>query len=156
MLNDGKKPYGVVYEIVCVPTGKKYIGLTTKTLHARWVKHCVEAGTGAGVPGSLYDAIREHGRDAFVMTAIASAASDDGLRRAEGIIIRQEDAVIPNGLNTDPGHVEITDPFALAAIERYKLRSQLLDTRPPGFRKMLDELYKRDYLASRVQQQAAR
>lgn len=42
----------VVYLLECVPTGKKYVGKTVQSSHARWREHRTEARIGRGATPS--------------------------------------------------------------------------------------------------------
>lgn len=91
----------IVCEIRCLVDGKRYIGSTTQSLEMRWGQHLFDTRSKSLSP--LHAAIRLHGKDAFVMKAIASAESEDELRALEARLIKSEGTVAPNGLNGIPG-----------------------------------------------------
>ena len=72
-------PYGVIYCITNKVNGKKYIGQTTGTVAYRWSKHC---GTGKQCR-VLSAAIGKHGKEAFDVIQIDSAASKQELDEKE-------------------------------------------------------------------------
>lgn len=54
----------IVYLIVCLVTGKRYIGKSKRDLERRWYEHVYHAHT-MSTKMVLYAAIRKHGADAF-------------------------------------------------------------------------------------------
>jgi hypothetical protein len=66
----------VIYQVTCVPTGEKYIGLTVcagntpkRAVAGRWTRHVTRALT-QGKDWALCTAIRQHGPEAFVVEVI--------------------------------------------------------------------------------------
>lgn len=93
-----KSPKGFsLYLLSCVPTGKKYVGITTQRLSSRWAGHICQAKASARTP--LQRAINKYGRNSFVLEHIASANSWENLCALEGIVIAQYGTYKPNGYN---------------------------------------------------------
>lgn len=78
----------VVYCLECVPTGKKYVGKTVQTSHARWREHRTEARIGRK-DTPLLRAIREHGAAAFTVTDLCIADCQKRLTKRERMWIRK-------------------------------------------------------------------
>ena len=78
----------VVYLLECVPTGKKYVGKTVQSSHARWREHRTEARIGRK-DTPLLRAIREHGTDAFIVTDLCGADCQKRLSDRERMWIRK-------------------------------------------------------------------
>lgn len=72
----------VVYLITCIPTGKKYVGKTVQTSHARWRQWRTEARIGRK-DTPLLRAIREHGPAAFTVEDLAQCDSQAKLDAKE-------------------------------------------------------------------------
>lgn len=72
------KPYGVIYRITHIESGKVYIGQTTRNLRERWLSHQNQTYC-----ASLHRAIKKHGAEAFVMVEIDRAHSKEQLDELE-------------------------------------------------------------------------
>lgn len=72
----------VVYLITCIPEGKKYVGKTCQTSHARWRQHRTEARIGRK-DTPLLRAIRKHGPDAFTIEDLGECDSQTKLNAKE-------------------------------------------------------------------------
>lgn len=62
----------LIYLVTNRVDGKKYIGVTSRLLPARWREHVADAQNGRG--WALHDAIRAHGADAFDVVLLESVA----------------------------------------------------------------------------------
>jgi len=94
----------IVYAITNLVNGKRYIGLTEKTLGERWVQH--KSVSKRGVDTFLYKAIRKYGEKAFAICELARLpkGSDRALLCSmEQLFIFQENTLSPNGYNMTPG-----------------------------------------------------
>lgn len=58
--------FGSIYVITCIPTGKKYVGLTVQTLANRFAQHLRRCNNYKTCPKLGY-AINKYGRDAFIV-----------------------------------------------------------------------------------------
>lgn len=85
--------FGCVYQITNKNNGKIYIGQTTETMARRWIRHCYKAAKGQAGCGKLYNAIRKHGPDSFVLHKLAEASDREGLDALETFYIEKLDAV---------------------------------------------------------------
>lgn len=97
---------GIIYKITNIKTGMIYIGQTTMSIRDRWRLHCSENST----CGLLRDAIRQYGKDSFVMEQVDTGHSRDELNQKEKAWIAKENSISPNGYNIDSGgyYVEYT------------------------------------------------
>jgi len=59
---------GVIYCYHCIPTGKKYIGQTKRTLHKRHISHKKDCKCGIDI--KFYRAVRKYGWENFIMGVI--------------------------------------------------------------------------------------
>ena len=73
------KPYGLIYVVTNLVSGKQYVGQTVSTLKARWKGHC----NGKKGIGILVDAIKKYGRESFSMVQIDVAYSKADLDEKE-------------------------------------------------------------------------
>lgn len=92
--------YGVIYEIHCDPSGKSYVGQTTKGLKARWAKH-VEFATRGGKT-HLAAAIRAYGPAAFTMCVLEECSDRQHLNDRETYWINQR-GTLGRGYNLTNG-----------------------------------------------------
>lgn len=56
---------GYIYKIICLPTGKLYIGQTLRTIEKRWKRHIRDAKKGS--EHKFHRAIRKHGAENFTV-----------------------------------------------------------------------------------------
>lgn len=77
----------IAYRITNSATGAAYIGITRRSLKARWAGHLHSSKT-SQTP--LYRAMRKYGLDVFAVEHIASATDYDSLRALEVALIEQE------------------------------------------------------------------
>ena len=68
--------YGIVYCIENQINGKKYIGVTTRTVHQRFAEHCVANSV-------IGRAIRKYGSDNFSIHVVDRADNQAELFRLE-------------------------------------------------------------------------
>jgi group I intron endonuclease len=90
-----------VYLITCTVNGKKYVGITKSDLATRWRGHrqCARMG----VKTALYNAIRKHGADRFVIRVLATATTRKMLCALERAFIVALNTRAPNGYNLTAG-----------------------------------------------------
>lgn len=72
-----------VYCITCAVNGKRYIGITTKSVEKRLVEHGRAARR--GVPFALYSAMRKYGVEAFAIECLETC---DGIEIAKRLEVR--------------------------------------------------------------------
>lgn len=91
---------GCVYSFLCVPTQKRYIGKTTRTLAARLVQHRYHAKT-SRLP--LYNAVRKYGWDSFLITELYTDSDEQRLFQKEIEAIASYHTIFPTGYNMTAG-----------------------------------------------------
>ena len=96
MQADYNTPYGIIYKATA-PSGRAYIGQTTRTLTHRRGQHKTDNRCIA-----LSNAIKKHG-DKMRWEVIACAADRDGLDFAERALIIQHNTLKPHGYNLREG-----------------------------------------------------
>lgn len=77
----------IAYKITNLVNGKIYIGITSETVNARWMRHCNHAKNGD--KGFLYNAIRKYGKDNFIKEELACSLNWENLCEIEKILISQ-------------------------------------------------------------------
>lgn len=92
---------GVLYKLTS-PSGKSYIGISSKGLEARWAKH-VEHACGKRTAGALYAALRKYGPDSFTRELLAETQDWEELRAMEIAAIRAHGTLAPAGYNITQG-----------------------------------------------------
>lgn len=90
----------IVYCITNVINGKKYIGMTERTLNERWKSHCSSARNGS--PFRFHSAIRKYGEHNFTREILYENLSIQECRTIEETTIREYDTMI-SGYNAKPG-----------------------------------------------------
>lgn len=94
----------LLYCILNLRNGKRYIGVTTVSVAARWQGHVREARWGS--KRLLCAAIRKYGPEAFEIEVLAEMANGSGLgdlRDLERVLIQQEGTMSPGGYNMTAG-----------------------------------------------------
>lgn len=91
---------GCLYKLTS-PSGKSYIGISSKTTEARWNKH-VEHAFGKRENGALYSALRKYSPEAFKVETLV-IGQFDYLRELEKSAIRAFETLYPNGYNVALG-----------------------------------------------------
>lgn len=85
-----------VYKITNKINGMLYIGITTRTVHHRWLQHkgCALRGK---IKYPLYNAMNQYGIDAFEVETIHVGGSLEEIQNIEIESIKQYDTYIRNG-----------------------------------------------------------
>lgn len=91
--------YGSIYLITNLVNGKKYAGLTTTSIEARWASHKCESSTCT----YLHKALKKYGLDKFKVEEIASSWDKDNLEWLEQFFISYYSCMAPNGYNLTTG-----------------------------------------------------
>lgn len=99
---------GVLYKLTS-PSGKSYIGISSKDLDARWRKH-VEHAMGKRTAGALYAALRKYGPDSFVREVLAEEEDWNLLCNMERDAIKAHGTFAPAGYNVTTGGEGICGP----------------------------------------------
>ncbi len=101
----------IAYAITNLVNGKKYIGITTKSLSLRWKWHLLSSNSKARRASSaISKAISLHGRENFAIEQIASASSLADLHAIERMLIKQERTLAPGGYNLTGGGDGVFSP----------------------------------------------
>ncbi len=90
------------YLITCLPTGNRYVGITSRTLAKRWAEHVYNASKRPR-DGAIYAAIARHGRESFTIEQICSCRTWADLCAVEPMLIAQWSAAAPSGYNLTHG-----------------------------------------------------
>lgn len=101
MQSDPAKPHGIVYLAVNAANGKKYVGLTTKTLFYRWRQHGYFAKRGSRLP--IHRALRKYGANSFDVSVVAQCNSHQEMLAAEIAAIAEHSSLYPAGYNLTAG-----------------------------------------------------
>lgn len=102
--NGPERCLGRVYKVTHLATGRSYVGITRSNIKKRWLEHLEKANSSKTVPsGSLQEAIREFGADAFSVEEIATAHSESELCNAERRSIDEFKTLRPCGYNLTRG-----------------------------------------------------
>lgn len=91
----------IAYKITNVITGMVYIGITSKSVEARWRAH--QQWAKCNKPYALHMAIRNFGALNFNIEHIASAKTHSDLLELEKQLIAQYDSLYPKGYNKTVG-----------------------------------------------------
>lgn len=92
---------GCLYKLTS-PSGKSYIGISSKGIEKRWAKH-VEHAYGKRTNGVLYAALRKYGPDSFVREVLAECDDWDTLCAMEMAAIAEHATMSPLGYNLTIG-----------------------------------------------------
>ena len=111
-----------IYQVVCRSSGKKYIGVTSKTSDERFQNHLDNARWNR--PGALSSAIRKYGKDDFYVQLLLVVSSMDEAFFYERKIIEAYGTLSPGGYNLTPGGdgVPMTEEIRRAISETKKSR----------------------------------
>ncbi len=92
-----------MFEVYCAtsPSGKHYVGYTSRGAEARWVEHVQEAAAGCPLP--FRRAIRKYGAGAFQRRLLERMTTEAGAHRAERLWIKELGAFGPRGYNATAG-----------------------------------------------------
>lgn len=93
---DEKKIYGIIYVIINLINGKKYVGQTTRTVEERFREH-------AKADSFIGKAIRKYGEENFKGEVLEKCYSAEELNAAEIKWIKELDCKAPNGYNLTGG-----------------------------------------------------
>jgi len=104
----------IVYTATNTVNGMQYVGCSTrKYLSHRKDGHFRQARKGQGGPASIWQAIRDFGREAFQFEVIERAETVEQLREREMYWIEEKNTLAPNGYNQNRGG-------AVSALDEYK------------------------------------
>ncbi len=72
-----------IYCHIHVESGRRYIGLTSRTWQRRWAQHCVQSKSSKGGRWHFPNAIRKHGKDAFSHEVLETCETVEEANAAE-------------------------------------------------------------------------
>lgn len=130
---------GVLYKLTS-PSGKAYIGISSKGLDARWAKH-VEHAMGKRSAGALYAALRKYGVDNFHREVLAEEADWGKLCEMEKRAIQEHGTFSPGGYNMTVGGEGVLGPLSDKARANISIAQRKRFERPEE-RKRLKEASK--------------
>lgn len=131
---------GIIYLATNKINGNRYVGLTKRSLDARWRQHINVANKEPKT--HFHHAIVKYGKDQFDVIEIASALSLNYLADLERHIIAD---LKPEYNQTNGGEVTLGRKYDDAAKERIRLKNTG-QKRSPEVRKKLSELVKQRYI----------
>jgi group I intron endonuclease len=93
----------IVYRLTCLPTGKIYIGYTSKSIESRFSSHIkFTRRSGISTKSKIRNAILKYGTDCWRKDVLQAFDSEEEARLAEIHFIAEYDS-IKNGYNIEPG-----------------------------------------------------
>lgn len=97
-----QKPYGIIYCVLHLTSGRRYIGQTMDTAWNRWRSHIRNSRRGTNI--YFWNAIRKYGENAFRVEQIDSADTKESLDQKENYWIEFYEALNPDkGFNCKTG-----------------------------------------------------
>jgi group I intron endonuclease len=90
------------YLVICLPSGRKYIGITSCSIRRRWNQH-LSSARNRTYNGALLAAITKYGAENFTIEHLCSARSWEDLCTVESILIEQWGTLAPSGYNLCTG-----------------------------------------------------
>jgi hypothetical protein len=90
----------IVYCITNTVNGKKYIGMTSRTIDQRWESHCSSARNGSTF--RFHSAIRKYGEESFTKEILFCDLDESSCRTIEEETIKEYNTMI-TGYNAKPG-----------------------------------------------------
>ncbi len=117
---------GCLYKLTS-PSGKSYIGITSKSIEARWKAHRYSANKGTATAAgleceALYNAIRKYGSESFHVELLTVSSDWDTLCQLEREAIITEHTFTPEGYNLTIGGEG--SPGAIVSDETRKKQSE--------------------------------
>jgi len=104
----------IVYTATNTVNGMQYVGCSTrKHMSHRKDGHFRQARKGQGGPASIWQAIRDFGREAFQFEVIERTETVEQLREREMYWVEEKNTLAPNGYNQNRGG-------AVSALDEYK------------------------------------
>jgi group I intron endonuclease len=91
----------IAYLITNLVNGRKYVGITTRSLRRRWSCHRADAASGKQT--ILARAIRKYGHVNFAVDVLFSGGTPEGLKLIERLLIVQHNSRSPFGYNMTEG-----------------------------------------------------
>jgi group I intron endonuclease len=141
--------HGIVYLATNKANGKQYVGLTRRSLAARWNQHVNVANKSAKT--YFHNAIVKYGKDQFDVKEIASALMLDYLADLERQLIAD---IKPAYNQTNGGEVTLGRKYNDATKEQIRLKN-IGQKRSSEVRKQLSDMVKQRYIDNPELKEAA-
>ena len=90
------------YLITCITSGRRYVGITSRTLRQRWNEHLHDARKRPKA-NVLFKAIARHGPENFTMELLCCARTWADICAVEALLIAQHGTLAPDGYNLTLG-----------------------------------------------------
>lgn len=119
---------GCLYKLTS-PSGKSYIGISSKTMDARWHKH-VEHAMGKRDAGALYNALRKYGPENFIREQLVECDDWETLCQMEIEAIQTHNTFSPSGYNITFGGEGTLGPISDEARVRVSIAQKKRFQRP--------------------------
>lgn len=123
------------YRITCLPTGKKYIGVTND-IEVRWARHVARLNSSNRPKWKLYNSMKKYGLENFKIEKILERNTLEEALSEEVRLIQEEDTFL-NGLNSTTGGEA---GFLMKKTEEAKARIREYCNRPEYLRKLKEVL----------------
>lgn len=137
----------IIYKITNTITKKIYVGQTVQPLNDRWLDHKSNARFEEKYKSALYNSMRKHGPENFVIEQIDVAASLVELNTKEQTYIKAFNTLVPNGYNLElRGDNKQTHPDTRAKISA-KLKGRPIANRYTGGNKAPRTQEQKDHLS---------
>ena len=91
------------FDVYCLtsPSGKRYVGITSRGWPVRWSEHVRAAANASELP--LHAAMRKYGADRFSRVLLDMTTTEAGAHRAEQLWIAELNTLTPRGYNLTNG-----------------------------------------------------
>lgn len=89
-----------IYKVTNNINGKKYVGLTTQSIHTRFSQHMCASRSGNS---PIHNAMRKYGVDNFKISELDTAKDIDELCKKERFWVKELNSLAPNGYNLKEG-----------------------------------------------------
>lgn len=107
----------IVYKHTCLANGKSYIGLTVKTMEARWAEHCSDANRNK--KRKFFAALNKYGTENWSHEILFESDNEQEILDKEIEFIEQFDSV-KNGYNTSKDRFRTGIRHTPEAIEKMR------------------------------------
>lgn len=108
----------IVYKHTCLISGKCYVGITVKTMKARWAEHCSDASRNK--KRKFFAAINKYGKDNWIHEVLFESDNEQIILDKEIEFIDLFDSV-KNGYNTSKDRFRTGIRHSPESIEKMKL-----------------------------------
>lgn len=115
-----------IYQVICLVTGKSYVGQTRRDLKERWAGHLTDARHHRGCK-VFSNALKKYGPDAFTVVILEVCSTREALNLREQYWIETVGCLFPNGYNLKTGgDVPVATEYLKAAISAARQRPETM------------------------------